>query len=75
MMSTKANLGAAPRKALAAKGDAMKDGSYPITNRDDLHNAIQSIGRTDPSKRPAVKAFIKKRAAALGLTSMIPADW
>lgn len=74
-MSTKANMGAAGRAALVKKGEAMPGNRYPITNRDDLHNAIQSIGRTDPSKRPAVKAFIKKRAAALGLTSMIPAGW
>jgi hypothetical protein len=74
-MSTKANMGQGPREALAKQGKAMAGGRYPITNKDDLSNAIRAIGRTDPSKRPAVKAFIKKRAAALGLTSMIPADW
>lgn len=74
-MSTKANMGEGPRKALAAKGQAMPGGRYPITNRSDLENAIRAVGRTDAAKRPAVKSFIKKRAAALGLTSLIPADW
>lgn len=74
-MSTKANMSQSDRDALAKKGQAMPGGRYPITNRSDLSNAIQAIGRTDPAKRGAVKAFIKKRAAALGLTSMIPSDW
>lgn len=68
-------MGQAGRDALAKKGQAMPGGRYPIANRDDLSNAIRAVGRTDPSKRGAVKAFIKKRAAALGLTSMIPDDW
>lgn len=68
-------LGQAARDALVKKGQAMPGGRYYIRNKSDLENAIESIGRTDPSKRGAVKAFIKKRAAALGLTSMIPTDW
>lgn len=61
------------RKALAKKGEAMPDGSYPIRNKQDLKDAIQAIGRAkDPE---AVKRHIKKRAAALGATDTLPEDW
>lgn len=61
------------RKAAAKSGAAMKDGSYPINNVSDLHNAIQAIGR---AKNPAaVKAHIKTRAKALGATDAIPDSW
>lgn len=56
-----------------AKGQAMPGGRYPIRNRSDLENAIRAVGR---SKTPAAtRAWIKKRAAQLGLTSLVPADW
>src|SRR6184192_1463329 len=32
------------RKALAKKGAAMPDGSFPIENEQDLRNAIQAVG-------------------------------
>lgn len=61
------------RKALAKKGEAMPDGSYPIRNKQDLKDAIQAIGRAkDPE---AVKRHIKKRAAALDATNSLPEDW
>jgi len=61
------------RDAAADKGQAMPDGSYPIKSKDDLKNAIQSIGR---AKNPAaVKRHIKRRAKALGESDMIPEDW
>jgi HK97 family phage prohead protease len=61
------------RKALAAKGHAMPDGSFPIENTEDLKNAIHLAGNAkDPA---AAKAHIKKRAAALGASKMIPTDW
>lgn len=51
----------------AKSGAAESDGSYPIHNAKDLHNAMQAIGR---SKNPAkTKAHIRRRAKALGLTS------
>ena len=65
----------AERDKLAASGAAMSDGSFPIRNRQDLLNAIHAIGRADESRRPAVKAHIRKRAKALGLTSLLPDDW
>jgi hypothetical protein len=56
------------RKALAKKGQALPDGSYPIKNAKNLSDAIQAIGRAGPGKRAQVIAHIKKRAAALGLS-------
>lgn len=48
------------------RGAAMPGGGYPIDNKEDLHDAMEAIGRAkDPSK---VKAHIRQRARALGLT-------
>lgn len=63
------------RKELAKKGQALKDGSYPIRNEADLKNAIRAIGRANKAKRAEVKKFIVKRAKALGATKFIPEDW
>jgi hypothetical protein len=61
------------RADLADKGNAMPDGSYPIANVSDLHNAIQAIGRA--KNRSAVMAHIKRRAAALGAEGALPDSW
>ena len=61
------------REQLAASGEAMPDGSYPIVNRGDLQNAIQSYGRA--SNKGAVKEHIMRRARALGLEDMLPEQW
>jgi len=61
------------RKKLARSGAAMPDGSFPIENTTDLANAVQAVGRaSNPDK---VKKHIKKRARALGATSLLPAGW
>ena len=61
------------RRALAGRGMAMPDGSYPIVNEQDLRNAIQSFGRaSDPA---ATKRHIIKRARALGLIRLLPEEW
>lgn len=61
------------RKDLAASGKAMPDGSFPIENIEDLHNAIQAHGRaTNPVE---VKAHIKTRAKALGASDCLPDSW
>lgn len=61
------------RKRLADEGVALPDGSFPIRNKTDLSNAIQSIGRAkDPA---AAKRHIEKRARALGAKDMLPEDW
>ena len=61
------------RENLAEKGQAMKDGSYPIVTEEDLRNAVQAYGRA--SDKPATKAHIMKRAKDLGLEELIPANW
>lgn len=61
------------RKRAAKSGAAMKDGSYPIENKSDLANAIRAIGRSQNPE--ATKGHIKRRAAALGATSMLPDSW
>ena len=61
------------REALAARGAAMPDGSYPIANVSDLKNAIQAFGR---AKNPnAVKKHIIRRARALNALDVLPDDW
>ena len=61
------------RKQLAAAGHALPDGSFPIENITDLHNAIQSVGRS--SNYAKAKAHIIQRAKALGATNILPDDW
>ena len=61
------------RENMAQSGEAMPDGSYPIANRNDLMNAIRSWGRGGSD--PKVKAHIKSRAQALGLSNLIPDNW
>jgi len=63
----------AKREKLAESGAAMEGGGYPIENAEDLKNAIHAIGRA--KNRAATIAHIRKRAAALGLTALIPEEW
>lgn len=66
------------RKALAKTGAALPDGSYPIQNTSDLHNAISAVGRAGAKGTPGydrAKAHIVKRAKALGAESALPSDW
>lgn len=69
----KADFSEKERKKLAKKKEALPDGSFPIRNASDLKNAIQAIGRAkDPDK---AKAWIKKRAKALGKEDLLPDTW
>ena len=61
------------RKELADKGHAMPDGSFPIENTTDLHNAIQAIGRAKDYAK--AKSHIISRARALGATKLLPEEW
>jgi len=61
------------RKELADKGHAMPDGSFPIENITDLHNAIQSVGRSGNYAK--AKAHIIQRAKDLEATNILPDDW
>lgn len=63
----------AKRKELASSGKALPDGSFPIENEADLHNAVSAFGRAkDPAK---AKAHIKSRAQAMGMTGALPDSW
>lgn len=61
------------RTQMAKEGTALPDGSYPISNVDDLKNAISAYGRA--KDKEAAKKHIMKRAKALGQEKMIPANW
>lgn len=61
------------RMELAKEGMALPDGSYPIVSESDLRNAIQAFGRA--KDKEAAKRHIMKRARALKLESLIPANW
>jgi hypothetical protein len=63
------------RKRLAKSGDALPDGSYPIRNVADLHNAVSAYGRANPEDRAKVRAHIMKRARELGAAEVIPENW
>ena len=63
----------AERRRMAEMGQAMPDGSFPIKNRVDLSNAIQSVGRA--SNYEAARRHIIRRARQLGLVAMLPSDW
>ncbi|MEY3311903.1 MAG: hypothetical protein RL348_1246 [Bacteroidota bacterium] len=63
----------AARRRMAESGQAMSDGSFPIATRQDLLNAIQSVGRA--ANYDAARRHIIGRARALGLTDLLPENW
>jgi hypothetical protein len=67
------------RDAAGAAGQAIDLGqdhpSYLIRNVADLKKAIQAFGRSNPEDRDKLKAFIVKRAKALGKPDLIPDGW
>jgi hypothetical protein len=61
------------RVADAAAGAAMSDGSFPIHTKEDLQSAIRLAGSTkDPD---AAQQHFAKRAADIGLPSLVPHIW
>lgn len=72
-------------RTLVGKGQAMPpkpgsggNGRFPIRNRSDLAKAIQAVGRVRPNTdaaRASVRRYIVKRAASLGASDAIPANW
>jgi len=68
------------RRRLAARGQALPGGRFPIRNRADLENAIRAVGRAGgpegtEADRNEVRRFIIQRARALGLSELIPDTW
>lgn len=72
-----ADISQSAREKAASNGQAMPSGRYPIRNGGDLRNAIRAVGRAKGGEtgRAAVRRFIIKRAAALGMSSQIPSTW
>lgn len=64
--------------ALGAEGKAFKnpDGSfsYPVDDLEDLKNAIRAVGRGN-ADHDAIRAYVIKRAKALGQSDLIPDNW
>jgi hypothetical protein len=73
METEKRDYSADARRRMAASGQAMEDGSFPIANRTDLSNAIQSVGRAGDYNK--AKRHIMRRAKELGAEDMLPEDW
>lgn len=64
----------AQRRRMAAAGQAMDDGSYPIKSKADLRKTIRAVGRGG-ADHDTIRAHVISRAKALGLQSMIPDNW
>jgi hypothetical protein len=66
-------------KALGEKGHAFKNGdgkwAYPVSDSEDLDNAVKAYGRCMPGDKDRLKAYLMKRAKDLNAEDMIPAAW
>lgn len=56
------------RRSLASEGNALPDGSYPIDNTGDLHNAAH-LARTGHGDAAAARRLIARRAEELGVAN------
>jgi hypothetical protein len=65
---SKRKVSSAERKRLAEAGNALPDGSYPIENEEDLHNAA-ILARSGHGDVAAAKRLIAKRAKELGVAN------
>ena len=74
----KGKYSAEDKRRLLGQGKAIKnengDPSYPIADKEDLSNAIQAVGRGSGS-HDKIRAYIIRRAKALGASDMIPDNW
>lgn len=61
------------RKRLAEAGHALPDGSYPIENEEDLHNAA-ILAKSGHGDVAAAKRLIAKRAKELGVANPLAND-
>lgn len=71
--ATMAELDTEERRKLADQGKALPDGSFPIRDRKDLQDAIQSYGRA--KNKAEAKRWIKRRARELKAAKELPEDW
>ncbi len=70
---TKRDVNTATRRHLASQGHALPDGSYPIANTEDLHNAA-ILARSGHGNAEAAKRLIARRAQELGVANPLDAD-
>ena len=70
----KAKYNADDLKRMAGNGQAMKDESYPIADKEDLTRAIRAVGRGG-ADHDAIRRHIISRAKSLGASSEIPDNW
>lgn len=78
MMASAADFADFPREErerLAKEGKALRDGSFPIRNVEDLKNAVSAYGRAKKTNRAKVRRHIIKRARKLGRPDLIPENW
>lgn len=61
------------RVELVAKGRAMPNGSFPITDKDDLGEAIKAFGTA--KEKDKVQSHIIKTALDLGAADALPKEW
>ena len=69
----KRDVSTAERRSLADQGDALPDGSYPIHNTGDLHNAAH-LARTGHGDAEGAKRLIARRARELGVANPLDDD-
>lgn len=70
----KAKYNADDLKRMATNGQAMKDESYPIADKEDLGRAIRAVGRGG-ADHDAIRRHVIARAKSLGASSEIPDNW
>lgn len=70
----KAKYSAAQKRAMAKKGHALPDGSFPINDRPDLKSAINLRNHGKGYAKATVYKHIKKNAKRIGATDMLPPD-
>lgn len=63
----------ARRRRMANRGQAMKDGSFPIESREGLRDAVRAYGRA--SNKAATRRHIIRRAKSLGALRLVPRGW
>lgn len=73
IMLGKRDFSEAERKEAASSGAAMKDGSFPIKNSEDVKNAVSLHGQA--KNKAAAKRHIIRRAKAVGGEDHLPDDW
>src|ERR1019366_6116751 len=71
--TAKRDVSTAERQSLASEGNALPDGSYPISSAGDLHNAAH-LARTGHGDADAARKLIARRARELGVANPLDDD-